>query len=682
MNISWNLNARRGLLSVCGLLFLSSPISEAKSNPIETVQQTAESQIHRLLDPILDKYCHDECRLLSIHVEADLLAPENQNPGFDEATPSTEEDYIPTSAEVKILIDEKVGPNSRGKLLELLQQYLDTLNFETKLTTQTTRFPVPKGSESKVAEMREKVSQQFTSILEDLIHQFCPQSCLLADFNLQTDTVNGEETQYGNAGEFIQDGDTAIRIRSISATLLMDQTLSPEEQSNILEMAKLKTNSFKHRTLTAKTYKFPHPQTESKASRNPASDPEKTPLQSEIDKLKFLGLIFCAAVFLFICFFVANYLRSKHSSSNQASSIKDDESSIGNSQKTLALRYEVERLYEELMTIYAQQPKVAKHVFSRILSEDGIETTAHCVHLFGEGIMNDMLKDPKRQGDLAELLEYYAQSQIELTDDQKLALLKKLNSRTVAGKLTLLGQRSFRLFDFLTELTGRQILELIRGEPLTVKAIVLTQCDAQKRIFIYEELPPDARIELLAELSRIDYLPKDYLNKVSATLKQKLKENPKFNTEALPGSEVLVSLLERTDQDTQKSIVKSLELTHPQSVQTIKNKLISLDTLLYLPQEQLLNIVMSLKHDELIVFLKCITTKLRSAIFTQSPPELAADLEEEVTQLSAVPREVYHNVERKILNKIKTMSTDGQLDLLETNERIFSNDVFQPGASA
>lgn len=185
----------------------------------------------------------------------------------------------------------------------------------------------------------------------------------------------------------------------------------------------------------------------------------------------------------------------------------------------------------------------------------------------------------------------------------------------------------------------------------------------------------------MAELSRIDYLPRDYVYNVSQALKRKRRENPRLNTEALPGSEVLVGLLERTSEDTQRSVMRNLETSHPDSARLIKNKLVSTDTLRYLRDGQLLEVVLSLKHDELLQFLKGASGDLRSHIFAKAPKDLAAELEEELESLQPVGREVYQAVERKVLNRMKVMANDGLINLAETNERMFNDLAAQPLAA-
>jgi len=293
------------------------------------------------------------------------------------------------------------------------------------------------------------------------------------------------------------------------------------------------------------------------------------------------------------------------------------------------------------------------------------------MQIFGEAIVVDMLRDPSLQSDLNELTEFYAKNPIEITDEEKLDLLRRLHNRTVAGKLVVLGNRASNTFDFLIEMDAQQIFELVRNEAMTVKAIVATQCDAQKRNLFFHQLDDSSRLQLMAELSRIDYLPRDYVFNVAQALKRKRRENPKLNTEALPGSEVLVGLLERTPEGTQRSVLASLESTHPESARMIKGKLVSVDTLRYLRDGQLLEVVLSLKHEELLHFLKGAPAEVRAHIFAKAPKDLAAELDEELESIQPVSREGYQAVERKILNRMKVMANEGLINLTETNERMF-----------
>lgn len=746
------------LMELMVVLAALEPSAHAKVNAIEVTQKTAQQQVRHLMEPLLDKYCHDDCKLMSINATVDAAVNESIAPGFEEV--DTSRDLAPSSARIKMLMSDRVGPNTKTKLLELLQTFLDTLDFPVTIDVQTAHFPQPTGQESKVAELRERITRQFKSTVEELMTQFCPQQCLVADYNLKTDVVNGEEAQYGNPGDYVQEGDTAIKIREVSATLLMDESLGPDERANILEMAKLKTNHFRNVSLNSKAMRFPRPGildaegnliagTGSRASRGLASSKtEKNALESstksettttnqaqtnntnssssnlnststaksnenstrqerleriekiervesgdavqaELKKFQVYGLVFACSIISLLIFIALSTLRpaKKDSASGVTRIIQSLASDpVGASQPAgpistassreerggqLSKRFEIESILEELTTVFAQHPRVAKQVFTRVLTEEGVETTAQYITLFGENIVVDLLRDPSLQSDLNELLEFYAKNPMTLEDDVKLDLLRKLHNRTVAGKLFVMGNRSSNLFDFLAEMDGLQILELIRTESMTVKAIAITQCDPQKRGAIYAQLDPETRMKLLNELSRIDYLPRDYIFNVAHALKRKRRDNPRLNTEALPGSEVLVTLLERTGQDMQRTVVKSLEASNPDSARTVKSKLVSIETLRYLRDGQLLEVVLSLRHDELLQFLKGTAPEVKKIIFSKSPKELVQELEEELVQVSVLSREAYNAVERKVLNRMKLMASEGLINLIETNERMF-----------
>ena len=187
------------LVSLTFLMFwigwLSPSTAQAKVNLVEIAQKTAENQIRHLLEPLLDKYCHDECKLMSVTPTVDVAIPDQVAPGFDEIESQSSSTLAASSARVKMLMDEKVGPVSRRNLLDLIQQYLDTLDYPVKIDTQVVHFPEPIESASKVAELRDKVTKQFRTTIEDLFQQVCPNRCILADYNLSTDVVNSEEAQ-------------------------------------------------------------------------------------------------------------------------------------------------------------------------------------------------------------------------------------------------------------------------------------------------------------------------------------------------------------------------------------------------------------------------------------------------------------------------------------------------------
>lgn len=771
------MNALRSIKSILAASILTTALGHAalaRPSDVAEVKRTTEHKVREIIEPILSRYCSEQCKILTVNTEVEVAIPEQVAPGFDEVAPAATYELGPSSVKVKVLVDQMVGPVSRGKILSLVQENLSVLPYPVFIETKMTEFPQPLSSARKITELRQKVESDFRETMTQLFNKFCPEQCLLADFKVEVDPVNAEEAQYGSAGEYIQDGDTAIRVRNVSANILLDDTLTPDEQTNILEMAKLKSSSYKNVDLKSLVMRFPIPDSEngtmiaggasrargrgiasvyenankkeSNTQNNASSTIDKNvstsqslqkatnestqnnqtttsdnsqrqerferfekiervesgdAVQEELKKFQLYALIFGCAVLSLLIFTLMAVFRPRGRAKNGIQRIiqtltpdswfgspsrsgssgrsKSDGSPGGDRASVAAKRYEIERLMEELTAVFAEQPKVAKQVFSRVLKEEGVETTAAYISMFGEAIVLEMLRDPSLQTDLADLTEFYAKNPIELSDDERLELLKVLHNRTIAAKMIVMGNRSAKLFDFLVEMDALQILELVKNESITVKAIVMTQCDTQKRQAIFGHFDDAARMQLLTELSRIDYLPRDYIYNVANALKRKRKENPRLNTEALPGSDVLVNLLERVSLNSQRNVIKSLESYNPEAARSVKSKLVSLDTLPFMRDAQLLEVVLSLKHDELLQFLKGAPAHVRDTIYQKSPKDLVAELEEELTSVSSMSRDAYQNVERKILNRVKIMASDGILNLVEVNERMFSESAAASG---
>jgi len=178
----------------------------------------------------------------------------------------------------------------------------------------------------------------------------------------------------------------------------------------------------------------------------------------------------------------------------------------------------------------------------------------------------------------------------------------------------------------------------------------------------------------MTELTRIDHLPKNYIYNVASALRRKKAENPRLNTEALPGTDVLVAFLERTSLDVQRGVIQQLIDAGGDVLQNVKAKLVSLETLRFLKDSQLVEVVTGMKHDELLQFLKGCHQDVREAVLTKAPQDLAVELREELMMSEPVNKENYHAVERKVLNRIKVMTNQGLVNLNEVNERMFAQE--------
>ncbi len=339
-----------------------------------------------------------------------------------------------------------------------------------------------------------------------------------------------------------------------------------------------------------------------------------------------------------------------------------------------SLRLKVEALRTEILQVVTENPKVAKDVFARMLQEDGVETTAKYVHVFGPLVVFELMSDQTLQRDLYDLSEFYHKSTYSFTDEQTLELLNQLKTRVTASEIKIMSRRRGEQFEFLQNLDSTQVFILINDEKTQLQSIVLTQLEHQKRRAVFDMYQGSARVSLMRELCRADAIPKEYLANVAKALHKKVLSRSDFDTEQLRSSDIIFDLLDKAPIQEQRVLMADLVRTNPDAARGIKLKLVTIEMLPYLKDGHLLEIVMGLERESLLAFLVGTPDHIRNLLLSKAPGELAQSWIEDINSLTGVDEATYRLAELKILSRIRTLANSGSIRLLDINDRIFAEE--------
>ena len=332
-----------------------------------------------------------------------------------------------------------------------------------------------------------------------------------------------------------------------------------------------------------------------------------------------------------------------------------------------------QELKDELTQIFIGSPKVAKETFTRLLQEEGTEETAKYVFIFGKMIIFELLSDPNLQRNLYELSEYYHKSSFEFSLKDEIALLQVLKTKVTANEIKVLAKKSIDQFDFLAKLDAPQIFELMSDEKPQIQSIILTQISPKRRKIVFELFTGKARMNLMNELCKADAIPREFLYNVALALSKKVSSKPAFDAQSLRSSDIILELLEKASLFEQKVLMKNLNESNLEAAKAIKLKLVSIETLPFLKDGHLLELVLGMERDDLLNFLAGSPVHIRDLLLSHAPEELAESWAEDLNNISGVEDNTYRLVELKILGKVRHLATNGAISLLEINEMIFSN---------
>ncbi|MCX6125211.1 MAG: hypothetical protein NTV34_10780 [Proteobacteria bacterium] len=340
----------------------------------------------------------------------------------------------------------------------------------------------------------------------------------------------------------------------------------------------------------------------------------------------------------------------------------------------MSIRFKIESLREDILSIFTNNPKIAKDVFTRMLQEDGVETTSRYVHVFGPLIVFELMNDPNLQRDLYDLSEYFHKATFVFSDLQTLELLVVLKTKITASEIKLMTRRRTEQFDFLQILDAQQVFLLINDERPQVQSIVLTQLDHQRRRAVFDMYAGQAKVGLMRELCRADAIPKEYLANVAKALNKKVHSRSEFDVEQLRSNDIIFDLLEKSTLQDQRALMSDLVKSNPDAARAIKLKLVTVEMMPYLKDGHLLEIFMGLEREDLLAFLVGTPEHIRELLLSKAPSELAASWAEDLEQVTGVEEATYRLAELKIINRLRTLANNGAIRLLDINDRIFAEE--------
>lgn len=332
-------------------------------------------------------------------------------------------------------------------------------------------------------------------------------------------------------------------------------------------------------------------------------------------------------------------------------------------------------LKDEIIDSFIEHPKIAKDVFARFLKEDGVEATAKYVQIFGQLVIFPLIDDTNFQRELYDLSEFYHNANIRLSFQEEYELLMKLKTRMTASEIRVLTRKDKEKFDFLQKLDPGQIYTLVKDENMQIQSIVLAQLDPKRRRAVFDMYQGDAKIQLMSQLSMSDAIPKEFMANVAKALAKKVAKRPEYDTENIRSSDVLLDLLEKSALAEQRELMATLQKQNPDTARSLLMKLVTVETMAFLKDGHLLELVLGMDRRDLLIFLMGAADHLRDLLLRKAPEELSSSWVEDIESMGAVDEQTFRMVELKILNRIRSLANNGVISLLDLNTIIFADNA-------
>ena len=217
-------------------------------------------------------------------------------------------------------------------------------------------------------------------------------------------------------------------------------------------------------------------------------------------------------------------------------------------------------------------------------------------------------------------------------------------------------------FHFMRKMEYSQVLSFIKDEHPQIIAVVLAYLPADLASSVLCALQDETQGEVAGRIGLMGRVNPDSVRLVETTLKRKMS-NVLVTTESsyIGGIEPLIGIIQRTDRQTEKVLLESIEEQDPKLAETIRAQLFLFEDIKNVDDRSLQLILREVNPQDLAMSLKGVSTELHEKVLKNLSNRAAEMLEEELELMGRVRRSGVEEAQGKIVAIIRRLDEKGDI---------------------
>lgn len=247
-------------------------------------------------------------------------------------------------------------------------------------------------------------------------------------------------------------------------------------------------------------------------------------------------------------------------------------------------------------------------------------------------------------------------------DSAREILEKALGShkaQDIIGKLT--ASLQVRPFDFARKTEPSQLLNFIQNEHPQTIALVMAYLSPEQAGIILSALPPLQQVEVAKRIATMDRTSPDVLREVELILEKKLSSFVMQDFTIAGGVESVVSILNRVDRGTEKTILEALAEENPELADEIKRRMFVFEDIVLLDNRSVQRILREIDAKDLAMALKTASEDVKNLIFRNMSKRAVELLKEDMAYMGPVRLRDVEEAQQKIVNVIRQLEDSGEI---------------------
>ncbi len=223
-----------------------------------------------------------------------------------------------------------------------------------------------------------------------------------------------------------------------------------------------------------------------------------------------------------------------------------------------------------------------------------------------------------------------------------------------------------RFFAFLNNLEPAQLNVLFREESPSVIALVLPYLDRVAAAAFLGDLEAEQRTDVVVRMATSEKVDVEVLRRVEEALRRRIRSHAQVVTETVDGKAVLAEILRHSDPTFEESLVASVEEEDADLAEELRDKLFTIDMILYIEDRDLSTILRDIEDKEIALVMKAFTLRsegdeLRAKLLRNVSDRRRYDLIEEYKSLGPTPKSEINEAVHALVSRLKSDVNEGRL---------------------
>lgn len=222
-------------------------------------------------------------------------------------------------------------------------------------------------------------------------------------------------------------------------------------------------------------------------------------------------------------------------------------------------------------------------------------------------------------------------------------------------------------FGSLRRVDAKQLIGFIRDEHPQTIALILTYLIPEQAALILSSLPPEKQSDIARRVATMERISPEVVKEVERVLEKKLSVVDQQD-KAAGGIKSLVSILNRVDRSTEKTILEELEASDPELVEEIRKQMFVFEDIVKLHDAALQRVLREVDTKDLARAMRGANEEVNERIFKNMSRRAADMLRDEIQYMGPIRLREVEEAQQKIVQIIRRLDETGEIIIARGGE--------------